>query len=100
VRCVVVLELYDNQLTGQLPTTFQYLTDLEMLNLDGNKFWGPLPTEFGALTKLDILDLSNNELSGTIPTEIGLLTNLGMWLRTPTMSRIGGNHLSHLIFFL
>jgi len=76
----VALELYDNQLTGQLPTTFQYMTDLEMLNLDGNSLWGPLPTELGALTNLDILNLSNNSFSGTIPTETGLLANLGMCL--------------------
>lgn len=80
---IVALELYDNQLTGELPTSFQYMTDLEMVNLNGNELWGPLPTELGALSKLDILDLSYNEFSGIIPTETGMLSNLGTYFGDP-----------------
>lgn len=72
----VALELYDNQLTGQLPNSFQYLTSLETLNLDGNGLRGPFPTELGAMTHLKTLNLSKNNLSGIIPTEVGLLSNL------------------------
>jgi Leucine-rich repeat (LRR) protein len=73
---VVALELFDNQLTGELPSNLQYLTSLKTLNLDGNDFWGPLPTELWKMTVLETLDLSNNDLSGTVPTEFGRLSSL------------------------
>ena len=51
-RRVTRLDLYDNQLTGTLPT------------------------ELGKLTKLEELYLHNNQLTGTIPTQLGNLANL------------------------
>ncbi len=90
VEHVTEIYLYNNNLSGQLPTEIGNLTKLTYLSLSGNQLTGSIPTEIGNLTELTYLSLSGNQLTGSIPTEIGNLTNL------ITLS-FSGNQLSGLV---
>ncbi|TPX67598.1 hypothetical protein CcCBS67573_g07467 [Chytriomyces confervae] len=68
--------LYNNQLTGTVPTELGRLASLTWLSLNGNQLSGTIPTELGQLTGLTNLELNVNRLTGTIPTELGRLTSL------------------------
>lgn len=68
--------MYDNQLTGSIPTTFSMMTQLGSLDLSGNGLSGPLRGHLGDLRSLRSLDLSFNNFVGNVPTELGHLTNL------------------------
>ena len=73
---VIKLNLFSNQLTGEIPPELGSLTSLTTLNLADNELTGPIPTELGSLTSLQVLVLWGNELTGTIPVELGNLTSL------------------------
>mmetsp|Transcript_31291 Transcript_31291/g.101576 ORF Transcript_31291/g.101576 Transcript_31291/m.101576 type:complete len:135 (-) Transcript_31291:460-864(-) len=62
--------------------------DTTKLDLWNNGITGPIPTEIGLLTALKKLDLGYNMFS-TIPTEIGMLTAL-KYLRVPPASPTPG----------
>ncbi|KAI8822813.1 hypothetical protein BJ741DRAFT_86809 [Chytriomyces cf. hyalinus JEL632] len=69
-------DLFNNQLTGTIPTELGQLTSLTQLYLSSNQLTGSIPTELGRLTSLNTLSLSSNQLTGSIPTELGRLTSL------------------------
>ena len=76
------LGLYDNQLSGSIPTQLGDLTNLESLSLQDNQLTGPIPEELGKLTELDWLSLNHNDLSGEIPPALGNLASLeALYLR-------------------
>lgn len=106
--CIYVkagLYLFDNCLTGTIPSEVGRLTNLsefsnvssaaistsvssfpccifKLLHLDAlwllsNTLTGTIPSEIGLFTDLVALNLYTNNLIGTIPSEIGLLTKLG-----------------------
>lgn len=68
---VTRLVLFDNNLTGTLPSDLEHLTKLFQLTLRGNKLTGPIPGELGMLPELTTLNLGANRLSGEIPAELG-----------------------------
>jgi len=74
--CVQRLDLFNNNLTGELPPELSNLNHMEQLWLFGNQLTGNIPPELGNLTNLTRLRLGNNQLTGTIPPEIGNLINL------------------------
>ena len=78
-RRVTVLNLYDSQLTGAIPTELGNLSNLQRLVLPENQLTGPIPAWLGALSNLIELSLWGNRLSGPIPTSLGDLANL-RWL--------------------
>jgi hypothetical protein len=107
------LDLYLNQLTGELPSEMKNLASLSLLGLGYNKLngtipaWlgsfellgriylndnlisGSIPSELGHLSKLDLLWLQGNQLTGTVPSEIGSLTNLtSLWLANNELTGI------------
>jgi|GEM_PF-3318771 len=69
-----VLQLENNQLTGELPPHFLPKT-LRVLNVANNLFSGHLP-DLSPLTYLQVAHLQNNNLCGKIPAPLGLLDNL------------------------
>ena len=74
-----LLDLSNNQLFGQIPTSlgalkalklpssFGDLENIESLDLSHNKLSGSIPPTLIKLQQLTILDVSNNELMGPIP---------------------------------
>ncbi|MDE2663339.1 MAG: Ig-like domain-containing protein [Gemmatimonadota bacterium] len=71
------LTLWRNNLSGQIPRELGELASLIRLVLSENEFTGPMPHElFGRLTSLRQLDLGDNDLSGRIPRELGELASL------------------------
>ena len=73
---VISLDLFDNQLRGDLPPELGQLSNLEWLQLSVNQLSGDLPPELGQLSNLEDLSLTGNQLSGGIPAELGQLANL------------------------
>ena len=73
---VIRLSLWNNNLTGEIPSELGSLANLRWLYLDNNELTGPIPAELGNLTSLERLNLFENQLSGTIPSELGNLSNL------------------------
>ena len=64
------LDLWENNLTGEIPSEIGNLTNLTHLYLNNNQLTGEIPPEIGNLTNVTILILSNNQLSGEIPEQI------------------------------
>ncbi|MCY4647085.1 MAG: Ig-like domain-containing protein [Gammaproteobacteria bacterium] len=73
---VVVLRLWENQLTGPIPPELGKLAALEELRLSVNDLTGSIPPELGNLTRLTFLSLAGNDLTGPIPPELANLPNL------------------------
>ena len=73
---VTHLDLYDNELTGEIPAELGSLTNLVGLSLYRNELTGEIPAELGGLTNLAELSLFSNQLTGEIPAALGSLTNL------------------------
>jgi Leucine-rich repeat (LRR) protein len=71
-----IIDLSQNQLTGEIPSGLGLLTKLRMLNLSRNCIEGSIPGELGRLTVLESLDLSWNNLSGPIPQSLTSLISL------------------------
>ncbi|KAJ4844143.1 hypothetical protein Tsubulata_020593 [Turnera subulata] len=72
-----VLDLSENEFSGEIASCIGVLSSLKLLNLSGNSLVGPIPRTVGDLKELDVLDLSKNKLNGSIPLEIGGATSLG-----------------------
>ena len=73
---LVRLDLRDNTLTGDIPSSFGDMTNLIFLYLHNNDLDGGIPSELGGMSSLRYLWLHSNELSGNIPSGLGDLDNL------------------------
>ncbi|KAK9706660.1 hypothetical protein RND81_07G142800 [Saponaria officinalis] len=60
------LSLKKNNLTGQIPDSFQQLGGLISMDLSGNNLSGPLPLSMGNLSSLTTLLLQDNQLTGVL----------------------------------
>jgi hypothetical protein len=70
------LDLYNNQLTGEIPSEIDNMTNLTFLGLNNNELTGSIPPEIANLTNLHYLLLFDNKLTGEIPSVIGNMANL------------------------
>jgi hypothetical protein len=62
--------MYNNALTGTIPSEFSTFSNIKSLSVFGNKLNGPIPSELGLLTSLERLILHFNDFTGTMPAEI------------------------------
>ena len=69
-RHVTLLELAENNLTGEIPPELGNLDGLRAMDLSGNNLTGEIPTELGSLDRLMILRLSGNRFTGCIPPSL------------------------------
>ena len=73
---LITLYLGQNQLTGEIPSELGQLSNLEELQLGPNQLTGEIPSGLEDLTNLITLFLNGNQLTGEIPSELGQLSNL------------------------
>ncbi|KAF8034302.1 hypothetical protein BT93_C0561 [Corymbia citriodora subsp. variegata] len=71
-----VIDLSNNNLTGNIPEDFGKLKTLSKLNLENNQLCGGIPEDISHLPALSDVRLSNNNLSGTIPPDFGKFSPL------------------------
>mmetsp|Transcript_42468 Transcript_42468/g.79516 ORF Transcript_42468/g.79516 Transcript_42468/m.79516 type:complete len:103 (-) Transcript_42468:1820-2128(-) len=75
--------LYQNRLTGTMPSILATLTSLITLDLSINELSGTIPKEWATLTNLRYMSLYHNQLVGTVPNELAKLSKLsfmyGRW---------------------
>ena len=64
------LLLYENQLTGEIPSWLPQLSLLETIHLYDNQLTGTIPAGLGNLQNLRSLNLHLNQLTGTIPPSL------------------------------
>ncbi|XP_072952025.1 receptor-like protein EIX2 [Typha angustifolia] len=64
ISSVEYLDLSLNQISGVLPSTLEFLSVANEINLNSNRFQGGVPQ---LPRSLWLLDLSNNSITGTIP---------------------------------
>ncbi|XP_062020726.1 receptor-like protein 3 [Rosa rugosa] len=65
-----LLDLSNNEVTGQIPIWLSKLKKLEVLNLNSNKFTGPIPSQLGTLPRFFYVNLAFNLISGEFPKEL------------------------------
>ncbi|KAL8258073.1 hypothetical protein R6Q59_030114 [Mikania micrantha] len=74
---VIILDLSDNLLSGEVPQTDGTMNlTLETVNLSKNRFTGNIPEDLCNLSNITVLDLSQNKLSGRLPECLGNLSSL------------------------
>ena len=61
------INLYDNNLSGTLPSSLKNLTSIYHLYLNSNNLTGTIPQELSMMSNLHVIDLSRNNLSGEFP---------------------------------
>ncbi|CAN1143755.1 Probable LRR receptor-like serine/threonine-protein kinase At3g47570 [Linum perenne] len=75
---LIELSMSNNYLSGEIPASIQNCQKILKIELAHNNLSGVIPLEVFSLTSLSIfLDLSSNRFTGTIPTEVENLKNLG-----------------------
>lgn len=73
-----------NRIASIQPTMFAKLNDLVLLELDNNVLTGEVPSELGNLMSLTYLLLNRNFFTGTVPSEIQELPQLDILLLDKT----------------
>nr|KJB71708.1 hypothetical protein B456_011G138200 [Gossypium raimondii] len=68
IKNLQVLDVSDNDISGELPTWLWDTISLKILDFSKNNFEGPITMQLCKLINLEFLDLSSNHLSGTIPS--------------------------------
>ncbi|KAI4345010.1 hypothetical protein L6164_012180 [Bauhinia variegata] len=71
-----ILDISNNELTGQLPDCWSHLKSLEFLDLSNNKLSGNVPISMGSLVEMNVLVLRNNNLTGQLPSSLKNCTKL------------------------
>ncbi|PIA26503.1 hypothetical protein AQUCO_09200009v1 [Aquilegia coerulea] len=75
---VTLMNFFDNQFSGHIPSEIGQLTSLQFLHLSLNKnlLTGLIPVSLGNLTRITSLSFYENQLSGSIPYTLGNLTRI------------------------
>ncbi|KAG7353058.1 RHS repeat-associated core domain containing protein [Nitzschia inconspicua] len=75
LRFLQELHLYNNYLTGSVPSLFQFQY-LRILYLDGNHLGGTLSPQLGLMQSIESLFIFDNLINGSLPASFVLLTDL------------------------
>ena len=60
------IRVFENALTGTLPTTMGLLSNLTLFSTYSNQLTGTVPTELGLLRSLQVVDIRMNSLTGSV----------------------------------
>ncbi|XP_024171688.1 receptor-like protein EIX1 [Rosa chinensis] len=63
-----LIDISENQLSGELPNYWKQFQGLEALKLEKNKLSGKIPSSLGNLKRLTLLSLNANNFSGELPS--------------------------------
>ena len=74
--CKDTMFLFNNQLTGSIPSEIGMMEDLKDLQIYNNRFAGPIPSEIGNCYQLEKLKIQDNQFTGTFPIELSGLEKL------------------------
>ncbi|XP_027923429.1 receptor-like protein EIX2 [Vigna unguiculata] len=88
-----ILDLSENQLSGEIPEGNQLPSQLESLSVKSNTLEGGIPKSFGNACALRLLDLSNNSLSEEFPVIVHHLsgcTRNSLEILSLSMNQING----------
>ncbi|MGL5683652.1 MAG: leucine-rich repeat domain-containing protein [Marinifilaceae bacterium] len=81
MKSLELLNLADNAIKGELPSSVFDLPNLKYLVLHRNQMTGTVPTNIGNANKLITLSLFSNQLTGELPSSLSNLVNLErLWL--------------------
>ncbi|XP_056165629.1 receptor-like protein EIX2 [Syzygium oleosum] len=86
------LDVLNNSLSGDLPSSVSRLKNLVYLDLSNNALSGDIYAGWTVMPKLKILDLSKNNFSGHIPCQMCSLLPSLEWLKLSTNSISGELH--------
>ena len=75
-RNLTYLGLFQNGLTGSIPSSLGSLSNLYYLGLSSNGLTGSIPASLGSLSNLEYFRLDRNDLTGSIPSSLGNLTEV------------------------
>ncbi|KAK2639548.1 hypothetical protein Ddye_027343 [Dipteronia dyeriana] len=81
LNLVRIIDLSDNNFSGEIPIEMMNLKALQSLNLSHNILIGRIPESIGATRSLEAIDFSANQLSGEIPqsfSELNFLSYLNL----------------------
>ncbi|KAI4316055.1 hypothetical protein L6164_024072 [Bauhinia variegata] len=67
---LVSLQLFENNLSGQIPEEFGEFKQLVNLSLYRNGLTGPIPQKIGSWAEFNFIDASENFLNGSIPPDM------------------------------
>ncbi|KAL4618396.1 hypothetical protein ACB092_06G006800 [Castanea dentata] len=76
LQLVNIIDLSNNNLSGEIPKEVASLQGLQSLNLSFNILTGRIPENIGDMRSLESIDFSINQLSGKIPQSMSSLTFL------------------------
>jgi len=76
IQTTIEIDLYNDNLYGEIPDEIGQLTNLVEINLGRNNFSGVIPESIGNLINLEKLYLHVNDFSGQIPSSIINLSNI------------------------
>ncbi|KAM3704339.1 hypothetical protein ACJW31_04G168900 [Castanea mollissima] len=73
---VKIIDLSNNNLSGEIPEEVTHLKGLQSLNLSFNILTGRIPENIGDMGSVESIDFSSNQLYGQIPQSMSSLTFL------------------------
>ncbi|XP_030937917.1 receptor-like protein EIX2 [Quercus lobata] len=76
LQLVKIIDLSNNNLSGEIPEEVMHLKGLQSLNLSFNILTGRIPENIGDMGSVESIDFSSNQLSGQIPQSMSSLTFL------------------------
>ncbi|KAK4569236.1 hypothetical protein RGQ29_004581, partial [Quercus rubra] len=76
LQLVKIINLSNNNLSGEIPEEVMHLKGLQSLDLSFNILTGSIPENIGDMGLVESIDFSSNQLSGQIPQSMSSLTFL------------------------
>lgn len=73
------LHLHENAFTGTIPQYLTTLSKMVSLTLNDNNFTGSIPEGFGQIGSLENISMRDNSLTGNIPSDLLLNPNWERW---------------------
>lgn len=77
LRYLKTLRIYNQQfISGEIPSAYGFLKNLQVLDLEGNQLEGQIPSSFRFLNNMTLMNLRRNRLSGISADAINQMDNL------------------------